>query len=62
MDMILGVFTTVFVGVPLTIICLAISWWMNERIDDNDDDTRIYVPSWCRNRRSNNGHDKENKG
>lgn len=58
MDKILGIFTTIFVGLPLTVISMLISWVMNnegrnnEQLN-NDSDMRIYVPSRCRNRRGN---------
>ena len=68
MDKIIGLFVTIFVGVPLTIVTMIISWWFNERMDtgqfDNDSDVRIYVPGRCRRRRSDNRHDMghERKG
>lgn len=66
MDKILGLFTTVFVGVPLVIVSMIICWWMDdERADkgksNNDSDIRIYVPGRCRRRRSNNRFDMENE-
>ena len=69
MDKIIGLLTVIFVGFPLTIITMIISWGMNHELDngcdqgqlDRDSDIRIYVPSRIRNRRSNNRHDKECK-
>ena len=57
MDKILGIFTTIFVGLPLTVISMLISWVMNNEgrnneQSDNDNDMRIYVPSRCRDRGS----------
>ena len=57
MDKILGIFTTIFVGVPLTVISFLISRYFDDEGRDteqlnNDNDMRIYVPSRCRNRRS----------
>ena len=64
--MIIGLIALLVMGVILIALTLIISWWMNERMDnrelDSDNDVRIYVPSWCRSRRSNNRHDMENKG
>ena len=56
MDKILGIFTTIFVGVPLTVISFLISRSMDDdRCDkathDDDSDMRTYVPSRCRDRR-----------
>ena len=56
MDKILGVFTTIFVGVPLTVISFLISRsFDNEGRDteqlNDDSDMRTYVPSRCRRRR-----------
>ena len=61
MDKILGILTTIFVGVPLTVISFLISRSMDDEGRDteqlNDDsDIRTYVPSRCRNRRGNNRH------
>lgn len=61
MDKILGIFTTIFVGVPLTVISMLISWVMNNEGRNNEQsaidlDMRVYVPSRCRNRRRNNGN------
>ena len=62
MNKIMGLLMTIFVGFPLTVISMIISWWMNEGMDkgqpDNDSDLRLYIPSWCRSRRSNDRHDK----
>ena len=65
MDKIMGLFVTIFVGIPIMVVALIISWWMDcERTDkgqpDNDSDLRLYIPSWCRSRRRNNRHDMEN--
>ena len=59
MDKILGIFTTIFVGVPLTVISFLISRYMDDdRCDkathDDDSDMRTYVPSRCWDRRGNN--------
>lgn len=70
MDKVLGLFTTVFLGIPLVVVTMVICWWMDdERTDkgtdkrqpDNDTDIRIYIPRRCRNRRSNNRSDMENE-
>lgn len=46
MDKIMGLLTVIFVGLPLTIISMIMSWWMNEGMDegqpDDDSDVRIY--------------------
>ena len=67
MDKLLGIFTTIFVGIPLTVISMLISWVMNNEgrnneQSDNDNDMRIYVPSRCRDRGSNHRQDKQPKG
>ena len=67
MGKLLGIFTTIFVGVPLTVISFLIARYMdddrrNNEQSDNDNDMRVYVPSRCRDRRGNHRHDKENKG
>ena len=70
MDKIIGLLTVIFVGFPLTIITMIISWGMNHELDngcdqgqlDRDSDIRIYVPSWLRNGRSGNRQDMENEG
>ncbi len=64
MDKILGIFTTIFVGLPLTVISFLISRYMddegcNTEQPNNDNDMRIYVPSRCRNRRGNNRRIKQ---
>jgi len=59
MDKILGVFTTLFVGVPLTVISFLISRSMDDdsRCDKttlrDDSDMRTYVPVRCRSRGRN---------
>ena len=58
MDKILGILTTIFVGIPLTVISFLISRYMDDEGRDteqlnNDNDMRIYVPSRCRDRRGN---------
>ena len=58
MDKILGILTTIFVGIPLTVISFLISrYFDDERCDTeqptNDNDMRVYVPSRCRDRRGN---------
>ena len=67
MDKILGIFTTIFVGLPLTVISMVFSWVMNDEGRNNkqsaiDLDMRVYVPSWDRDRRGRNGHDLQNGG
>lgn len=67
MDKIVGLCITIFIGIPLMVVSMVISWWMEHERDiegqpDNDSDVRYYVPSRCRSRRSNNRHDMENKG
>ena len=65
MDKILGVFTTIFVGVPLTVISFLISWVYDndtgvdktELLDDSD--VRTYVPMRCRRRRGGNRRIKQ---
>lgn len=64
MDKLLGIFTTIFVGVPLTAISMLISWVMNNEgrnneQSDNDNDMCIYVPSRCRDRRGNHRRIKQ---
>ena len=64
MDKILGIFTTIFVGIPLTVISFLISRYMDDdRCDteqlNNDNDMRIYVPSRNRNRGRNNRRIKQ---
>ena len=64
MDKILGVFTAIFVGIPLTIISFLISWGMNDdRCDKttlrDDSDMRVYVPVRCRSRGRNNRRIKQ---
>ena len=64
MDKLLGVLTTLFVGVPLTVISFLISRYMDDERGDseqlnNDSDMRIYVPSWDRNRGGNNRRIKQ---
>jgi len=64
MDKILGIFTTIFIGVPLTVISFLISRYMDDEGRDteqlnNDNDMRVYVPSRCRDRRSNNRRIKQ---
>ena len=58
MDKLLGIFTTIFVGVPLTVISFLISRYMdddghNKTALPDDSDVRTYVPSRCRDRGSN---------
>ena len=58
MDKLLGIFTTIFVGIPLTVISFLISRYMDDEGRDteqlnNDNDMRVYVPSRCRDRRGN---------
>lgn len=58
MDKLLGIFTTIFVGVPLTVISFLISRYMDDEGCNNtalpdDSDVRTYVPSRCRHRRGN---------
>ena len=55
MDKALGIVTVLFVGLPMVVMSLLVSWVMDdERLDkrqpDNDSDIRIYVPSWYWNR------------
>lgn len=68
MDKIIGLLTVIFVGLPLTIVSMVISWWLDDDRDIQglytrehgmDSDVRIYVPVRRRNRRRNNGHDME---
>lgn len=64
MDKILGIFTTIFVGIPLTVISFLISRYMdddghNQTTLPDDSDVRTYVPSRCRNRSCDNRHDKQ---
>lgn len=64
MDKITGLIALIVIGAPLVIMTLAFSWVMDdERMDTRqhniDSDIRIYIPSWHRNRRSNNRHDME---
>ena len=66
MDKILGVFTTIFVGIPLTIISFVISWGLNDdRCDKttlrDDSDMRVYVPVRCRSRRRDHRRNKEGR-
>ena len=67
MDKIIGLFVTVFVGIPMMVVALLISWWMdNERMDkgqyDDDSDVRYYIPSRCRRRGSNNRSNSKMEG
>ena len=67
MDKILGLFTALFVGIPLIIISMLICWVMNDERRNTkqsaiDLDMRVYVPSWNRDRRGRNGHDLQNGG
>lgn len=67
MDKILGLFTALFVGIPLIIISMLICWGMDDERCNNkqsgtDLDMRFYVPSWDRDRRGRNGHDLQNGG
>lgn len=69
MDKIIGLLTVIFVGFPLTIITMIISWGMNHELDngcdqgqlDRDSDIRVYVPRRIRNGRSDNRYDMENE-
>lgn len=66
MDKLLGIFTTIFVGIPLTVISFLISRYMDDdRCDkathDDDSDVRTYVPSRCRHRRGSFRHVMERK-
>ena len=56
--------------IALCVIAVAFTLWIGWLMDDDrdnkgklddDTDTRLYVPSWCRSGRGNNRHDKENK-
>ena len=63
MDKVLGIFTLLFVGVPLVVMSLLISWGLDDDRRDTtalrgDFDVRLYVPCRCRRRRGNNGLDK----
>ena len=51
MDKMLGVFTAVFVGVPLVVMCLVISWWMDGMADERDDDSDVRIYSFMRDRK-----------
>lgn len=67
MDKIVGLCITIFIGIPLMVVSMVISWWMEHERDiegqpDNDSDVHLYIPSRCRNRRRNNRQDMENKG
>lgn len=46
MDKIMGLLMTIFVGFPITVISMIISWWMNEGMDereyDDDRDVKLY--------------------
>ena len=60
MDKILGLFTALFVGIPLIIISMLICWGMDDERRDTkqstiDLDMRLYVPSRCRHRRRGDG-------
>ena len=63
MDKIMGLLMTIFVGFPLTVISMVISWWMNEGMDegqpDDDSDVRIYRVVRDRKHRS---MDRNHKG
>ena len=64
MDIYIGAVTLLICGVFMTGLTLFISWGLDDdRMDkgkhDTDSDTRVYIPSRCRRRRGNNGHDKE---
>ena len=64
MDKLLGILTTIFVGVPLTVISFLISRYFddegrNNEQSDNDNDMRIYVPRRLRDRRGNNRRIKQ---
>ena len=61
MDKILGIFTTIFIGIPLAVISFIISRSMDDDERRNtkqstiDLDMRLYVPSRCRDRRRGDG-------
>lgn len=64
MDKLLGIFTTIFVGVPLTVISFLISRYMDDDGRNNEQsaidlDMRVYVPSRCRDRRGNHRRIKQ---
>ena len=64
MDKLLGIFTTIFVGIPLTVISLLIARYMddegrNNEQSDNDNDMRILLPSRFRDRGSNHRRIKQ---
>lgn len=63
MDKIIGLLTVIFVGIPLTIISMILSWKMNEDMDkgqfDDDSDVRIY--RFVRDRK-HRGMDRHTKG
>ena len=63
MDKIMGLLMTIFVGFPLTVISMIISWWMNEgmgeREYDDDSDVRLYHVVRDRKHRS---MDRNHKG
>lgn len=65
MDKIMGLLTVIFVGLPLTIISMILSWWMNEGMDegkcDDDSDVRIYRVVRDRKHRSVDRHTKGEK-
>ena len=49
--------------VVAVVFTLFIGWLMDDDRDnkgklDDDTDTRLYVPSWCRGRSSDNRHDQ----
>lgn len=63
MDKIMGLLMTIFVGFPLTVISMIISWWMNEgmgeREYDDDRDVKLYHVMHDRKHR---GLDRNTKG
>lgn len=63
MDKFFGVLFVIVVGSPLIIITLAISWVMNDEMDegqpDDDSDVRIYRVVRDRKHRGVDGHNKE---
>lgn len=47
MDKIVGLCITIFIGIPLMVVSMVISWWMEHDRDiegqpDDDSDVRIY--------------------
>lgn len=64
MDKGLALIVMIVIFLPITILTFVVSWVLDDervyqRQSDNDNNIRIYVPGRCRNRRRNNGCNKQ---